>query len=221
MTCSYIISCLQDNSLIYSEAKTLQKLVFTTTVSIEIEMLFSIFITILYLIINICHINALNQNEMELLKYTADMKDESAIGTMADLLLQGVDANIRSDDGESVLHLSCIWGNPMKIKLLLESGANPNARANQTPGSLNMTPLSWCAYGGHTAAVSEFLSDDRTNINLIVRQEDGGYITALDIAYKVQEMGVEIVQLLENAGGKRFEQLRSGYEHVEDMVSYW
>ena len=40
-------------------------------------------------------------------------------------------------------------------------------------------------YGGYQEAVAEFLLDQRTNVNLIVYQEDGSFITALDIATKV------------------------------------
>lgn len=202
-------------------------LYFDFFVAITMLFLSSIFLCFI-LLVNVKYMHAsneddtnyeanLSENERKLLQLSADMKDVTSVNDMLDLLLQGVNPNVSSDDGESALHLACIWNSPQKVKLLLEYGANPNYRANKNPSSLNMTPLTWCVYGGHTEAVREFLLDKRTNINLAVYQEDRTLITALDIAYKIGDMGSEMVDLLRNAGGKLFEQLREEYENVENI----
>jgi hypothetical protein len=112
-----------------------------------------------------------------------------------------------TESGESSLHLSCIYGDAIKVKHLLLAGANPNHRAS-SPESLDMTPLTWCCYAGYTAAVQEFVSDLRTNVNLIVRQENGSFLTALDIALKIGEVGKGVAAvLLESASARTYEQL--------------
>jgi len=122
-------------------------------------------------------------------------------------------------DGESVLHLSCIYGHAAKVKLLLSNGADPNMRAQKLETSLYMTALSWCAYGGHNEAVSTLLQDSRTNVNLVVLREDKTRMTALDIAESMGEMGEHIGGLLRGAGGLRFEELLQQAQGSEDAVT--
>ncbi len=78
----------------------------------------------------------------ELIKIVAD-KSESSMQSLRDILnpQNGVDPNYLSSTGESALHISCIWGNPNKVRALLEAGANPNYRAAMSQSSLDMTPL--------------------------------------------------------------------------------
>jgi ankyrin repeat protein len=52
----------------------------------------------------------------------------------------GASPNAKSADGETALHLACIWGQPEAIRLLLAAGAKPNMRATAEK-SLEMTPL--------------------------------------------------------------------------------
>lgn len=132
--------------------------------------------------------------------------DDSADNVQS-LLARGADANALTSDGESVLHLACIYGDPKKVEHLLNAGANPNYRAEKNPTSLSMTPLSWCVYGGYTEATRTFLEDQRTDVNLVVYQEDGNYLTALDIAMKIGDMGHDIATLLSAGGGKTWAQL--------------
>ncbi|KNC73595.1 hypothetical protein SARC_13846 [Sphaeroforma arctica JP610] len=115
--------------------------------------------------------------------------------------------NTQTDIGESLLHLACIWGDPIKVKALLEAGADPNFRANKQRSSLEMTPLTWCAYAGYTDAVEMFVKDKGTNVNVIVRKEDGGSHTALDIALLIGERGAAEAKLLVDAGAKTYEQI--------------
>ena len=44
-----------------------------------------------------------------------------------------------------------------------------------------------------------------------MREEDGGYITAMDIALKVGDMGAEVVDQLRERGGKTFKELLEGH----------
>ena len=125
------------------------------------------------------------------------------------LLQAGSDPNALTSDGESVLHLVCIWGGPKKVALLLAAGADPNARATKHKTSLDMTPLSWCSYAGYAETIAEFLQDERTNVNLIVKQENGQCITAMDIAIKIgAERGEATQEMLKAAGGAKYEELQ-------------
>ena len=122
---------------------------------------------------------------------------------------EGHDPNGKTSDGESVLHLACIWGGAKKAKMLLAAGADPNYRASQKKSSLDMTPLSWCSYAGYSDTIAEFLSDDRTNVNMIVKQEDGKCITAMDIAIKIgAERGTITQDILREAGAVPYEELK-------------
>ena len=69
------------------------------------------------------------------------------------LIEKGANANWKTSEGESVLHLACIWGGAERIRILLNAGADPNYRASKVPSSLDMTPLSWCVYAGYHDAV--------------------------------------------------------------------
>ena len=137
---------------------------------------------------------------------------------MQDLLDSGVNVQSLTRDGESALHLACINGNVGKIKYLLQKGCSANRRANKLATSLHMTPLTWCIYGGHTAAVKAMLADKDTDLNLVVQQEDGGYITATDIATKIGDMGEEIRRLLRAADGQTFEQLKRKHHFVVGSI---
>ena len=86
------------------------------------------------------------------------------------------------------------------------AGANPNVRAT-APKSLDMTPLTWCAYAGYHQAIDLMLKSG-ANPNLVVRREDGGRLTALDIARKIGERGKVSVQLLEAADAKTWEEIQ-------------
>lgn len=55
------------------------------------------------------------------------------------------------------------------VKLLLKGGAINDVRATGAK-SLRMTPLTWCAYGGHDEAVASFL-EAGSDPNLVVDEE--------------------------------------------------
>ena len=53
---------------------------------------------------------------------------------------------------------------------------------------------------------------------MVVRQEDGRFITALDIARKIGETGDEVAHLLVAAGAKSFEDLKIEFgDHIPDI----
>ena len=144
--------------------------------------------------------------------------DPASAASLAALLDGGHDPNDRSPDGESGLHLACIWGSAAKVKALLAAGADPNFRASSNPASLDMTALTWCCYAGYRDAVAAFLEDPRIDVNLVVRQEDGGRLTALDIARKIEERGSETALLLALHGAKTFAELLAEHDGVEAAV---
>ena len=136
------------------------------------------------------------------------------------LLDEGQNPNAETSDGESVLHLVCIWGGAKKASILLAAGANPNHRASKLASSLDMTPLSWCSYAGYHDTIAEFLKDKRTNVNLIVKREDGECMTAMDIALKIgDERGGPTQDLLRKAGAVRYEELKFlANDKLEDLL---
>ena len=88
---------------------------------------------------------------MDLIAACAEGKDN--VDEIRGLIEKGANANWKTSEGESVLHLACIWGGAERIRILLNAGADPNYRASKVPSSLDMTPLSWCVYAGYHDAV--------------------------------------------------------------------
>ena len=146
----------------------------------------------------------------KLFEHAASEAAES-VERLQSVLDQGADPKALTQDGETALHLACIWGKAGKIRALLQSGADPNARASKLESQLHMTSLTWCCYGGYTAAVKELLRADDIDVNLVVLQEDGAYITALDIAEKIGDRGAGAAKLLKDAGAMTYAQLMNKY----------
>ena len=82
---------------------------------------------------------------------------EGDAAAVRDLLASGSDANAKSRDGESALHVAGIKGDPDTVRALLNAGAEVDAR---TPAgtTMSMTPLHWAIYGGHLQMVEMLLS---------------------------------------------------------------
>lgn len=129
-------------------------------------------------------------------------------GLVRQLLADGVDPNFATADGETPLHVTCISGETPSMSALVEAGAHVDARATGKR-SLRMTPLTWCVYGGHTESVGLLLRSG-ADPNLIVDDEQGNFITALDIARRIGDMGVAIEELLVDAGGLPAAELSEG-----------
>lgn len=140
------------------------------------------------------------------------------LGEVEALLNAGIDARTTNPEGETPLHTACIRGNPDIIRVLLEHGGDPNARAT-SPASLEMTPLTWCAYAGYTDAVRALVNGG-AEVNLVVRDEAGGHLTALDIARKIGERGAETARVLEDVGARTWASLLEEHaSSTEDWMS--
>ena len=56
--------------------------------------------------------------------------------------------------------------------------------------------------------MEELLASSRIDVNLVVGQEDGAHITALDIAFKIFDgKNRDLINILQKAGAKTFQQL--------------
>ena len=149
--------------------------------------------------------NAFSTRNNKFLVSAGDEKSDSVV-MLEELISEGADIMALTEEGESALHLACVWDHPQKVAVLLSAGADPNFRASQMPTSLDMTPLTWCVYGRRTDSVREMLSDPRTEVNTVVRREDGTYITALDIARRVKS--TVIADMLAERGAKTYKELQ-------------
>lgn len=120
------------------------------------------------------------------------------------LLAAGSNAKAATEDGETSLHTCGISGSAEVARLLLDAGAVVDARVT-APKGLHMTPLTWFTYGLHLEGI-KVLMEFGANINLVVDDEEGNHLTALDIASRMTE-GHEMVAHFRTNGGKRFEEL--------------
>ena len=71
--------------------------------------------------------------------YAAGEGDSTAV---AELIAAGTDVMQRSKDGETALHVSAVRGNIETVRLLLQAGAEVDARTPKG-STLFMTPLMW------------------------------------------------------------------------------
>ncbi len=103
--------------------------------------------------------------------------------------------NAYTQNGETCLHLTGIYGYSKVTKILLDKGADPNIRSTYDKG-LRMHPLSWNVYGGHLANI-ELLLENGADVNLDFdsMMVDNAPVTSLDV----------LKELLKNeAGDDRF-----------------
>ena len=147
--------------------------------------------------------------------------------------------NSRTQQGESCLHLTGIYGHSQITRLLLDNGADPNVRSTYEEG-LRMHPLSWNVYGGHYDNI-QLLLEYGADVNLDFDgmgssssskesddEKNDIAVTALDIAIAltknekdVDERFVKIEQLLRKHGGMTIEEVRrkksaEKSDHVKD-----
>lgn len=73
---------------------------------------------------------------------------------------------------------------PGVVSLLLEAGADPNARANPLHSAQDMPPLAWCVLANHFEATEALLESSRLDVNLpfLSRQLGEEAVTAMDLA---------------------------------------
>ena len=118
------------------------------------------------------------------------------------LLALGQDVMERSPAGETPLHTAAISGKPVIVKMLLDAGADPDAR---TMGReyLKMTPAHWMVFGNKREAL-KILIDAGADVNAMNTKGKTPTDMAWDLPKDTRE-GI-LTLLLEN-GGKKGEDL--------------
>lgn len=109
---------------------------------------------------------------------------------------------------------SGIYGHYAIAKLLLEQGADPNARSTFDQG-LRMHPLSWNIYGGHLTNI-QLLLEYGANVNLDFdsMEQPPQPVTALDVLLQLQqaeqgdERFVKMEALLKQYGARKMEAMK-------------
>ena len=128
------------------------------------------------------------------------------------LLADGANVNALNTEGETPLHVSGIYGAVEPLRLLLKAGAKVNVQATGAK-SLGLAPLHWFVHGGHKEGTGELLKAG-ANVNMIVHDEAGDELTALDIARRYAGSGSDrhtaIAALLTGAGGMERDKLPGG-----------
>ena len=118
------------------------------------------------------------------------------------LLSLGQDVMERSPAGETPLHTAAISGKPRIVKMLMDAGADADAR---TMGReyLKMTPAHWMVYGNHVDGM-KVLIDAGADINAMNTKGE----TPVDMAWNLPKESREaILTLLLENGGKKGETL--------------
>jgi len=131
--------------------------------------------------------------------------------------------NAFTENGETCLHLTGIYGHSAVTKLLLKKGADPNIRSTYEMG-LRMHPLSWNVYGGHLDNI-ELLLEFGADINLDFdsMKGDGVAVTSLDVLLELlkNEKGdgrfVAIEKVFKKYGAKTMDQLKNQQEGKEEL----
>lgn len=124
--------------------------------------------------------------------------------------------NASTDNGETCLHLTGIYGQTEITSLLLKKGANPNVRSTFDEG-LRMHPLSWNVYGGHVGNIQLLLEHGAdVNLDFDSMGKTAAPVTSLDILLELlknekgDERFQEIKILFDKYGAKTMEELNNG-----------
>jgi hypothetical protein len=149
-----------------------------------------------------------------------ELRRAASAGDLAkvkELLDKGVDVNAANHYGGTALAFACDKGHTEVVRLLLERGANANAKDT----FYNLTPIGWAAQKGHRDIVRLLLekgaaADDQTLMmglfggqpeTLKVLLEKGKFTpeqlsSALAMTQQLEENKEEMIKLLEAAGAK-------------------
>jgi uncharacterized protein len=114
-----------------------------------------------------------------------------------------------SEDGFTALHFAAFFGHPDAAKLLVERGADLEARSTNTQFALDAAPLHSASAAGQLE-VCEVLLDAGADVNAV---QHGGYTALLDAAANGNS---ELVALLIERGADRTARLDDG-RGVEDL----
>jgi uncharacterized protein len=115
------------------------------------------------------------------------------------LLRKGANVNISLDEGETALDVAIEENHTDVVKILLESGANPN---HYSPGG---TPLFYAARKGYAKIVSlliEHGADINADINKAYSQSSDKKTPLTPLAIAIQYKQLKVVELLRKAGAK-------------------
>ena len=136
-----------------------------------------------------------------------DAVAEGEIELIKKLLAEGADVNAKNSEGETPLHVSGIWGKIEPLQLLLDAGAAVNTQATGAK-SLGLAPLHWWTHPGYAEGV-ELLLKAGANVNMIVKDEGGLELTALDIArrYTNSDKHAAVAKLILKYGGRPRDEL--------------
>ena len=129
-------------------------------------------------------------------------------------------ANAYTQNGETCLHLTGIYGHSEVTKILLNKGADPNIRSTYEKG-LRMHPLSWNVYGGHLGNI-ELLLEAGADINLDFDSMGAVTtpVTSLDVIQELlqreegDERFVAIEKVFSKYGAKTMEEVLKGKEEL-------
>lgn len=147
--------------------------------------------------------------ECQALMNAASEGDIKALKTL--LTDENTDVNCVSEVGETPLHVAGIWGKLEVVQLLLAAGANVNAQATGEK-SLKMAPLHWFVHPGYTESVAALI-EAGADVDMVVRNEQGEHITALDIVERFgedSERHAGTLALLRKAGARHAAEVESG-----------
>lgn len=116
-----------------------------------------------------------------------------------------------SEDGFTALHFAAFFGHPEAVKLLVERGANLEARSTNEQFALDAAPLHSAAAAGHLEACRALL-DAGADVNAV---QQGGYTALLDAAANKNQ---ELVDFLVERGADREARLDDG-RGVDELLS--
>ena len=142
-----------------------------------------------------------------------DVFEAAAIGDVERLrsLLDADPALARawSDDGFTPLHFTAFFGHPGAAKLLIERGAEHEARSTNEQFALDAAPLHSASAAGQLE-VCEVLLDGGADVNAV---QHGGYTALLDAA---ANGNAKLVDFLVERGADRTARLDDG-RGLEDL----
>jgi ankyrin repeat protein len=115
-----------------------------------------------------------------------------------------------SEDGFTPLHLAAFFGHPEAAKLLIERGADLEARSINEQLALDAAPLHSASAAGQLH-VCEVLLDAGADVNAV---QHGGYTALLDAAANQNE---ELMEFLLERGADRTARLDDG-RGLEDLA---
>jgi uncharacterized protein len=120
-------------------------------------------------------------------------------------------ANAWSEDGFTPLHFAAFFGHPEAAKLLIERGADLEARSTNEQFALDAAPLHSASAAGQLE-VCRVLLDAGADVNAV---QHGGYTALLDAAANKNQ---ELVDFLLERGADRSARLDDG-RGVDDLLS--